>query len=418
MTAAPTGDDAGRTTWGGAEIKVAASIVERRSGNLTPHVRAELCERLATNRAELEDAALTRVCSIADPAEVDDPDYAEGLRHTVSAAVSYALAALASGAEAAPPVPPALLEQARHAARCQVSLNTVLRRYLAGYVLFSDFLVAESGFGKLLSSGSLKVVLRELAVFLDRLLTEVGEAYNKETEARRAPITERKSRLILRLLAGELVTPAELGYELDQVHLGVIATGPNAMNSVRGLAAELDRRLLSLRRDDGAIWGWLGGRRSFEPEQIERILERGAANGERLALGEPASGLSGWRLSHRQARAAFSLVWRTERSIVRYAEVALLASIVQDDLLTTSLQRLYLDPLSRERDRGAALRATLRAYFEAQRNVSSTAAALGVSRKTVNSRLRTVEQRIGRPLHSCAAELEAALLMTDTEVML
>lgn len=383
------------------------------AGGLTPHARAELCERLAARRAEVEDAALTRVYSIADPAEVGDPDYLEGLRAAVSAAVSFALAALGSTTDAAPPVPSALLEQARHAARCEVSLDTVLRRYLAGYLLVSDFLVAESGSGKLLSSGSLKVVLRELAVLLDRLLTEVSEAHNEELKARRASTSQRRSMLILRLLAGELVNLSELGYELDQVHIGVIAVGPNAATSLKELSAELDRHLLSLRRDDGAVWGWLGGRRSLESERIERIVERGLPRGERLALGEPAPGLSGWRLSHRQARAALPMASRAAGTVVRYAEVALMASMAQDDLLTTSLQRLYLDPLSRERDGGAVLRETLSAYFDAQRNVSSAASALGVSRKTVNSRLRAVEERVGRPLHACAAELEAALRLSN-----
>jgi hypothetical protein len=41
----------------------------------------------------------------------------------------------------------------------------------------------------------------------------------------------------------------------------------------------------------------------------------------------------------------------------------------------------------------------------AERGVSSTAAALGVVHKTVESRLRTVEEKIGRTLHPCPAEL-------------
>ena len=71
------------------------------------------------------------------------------------------------------------------------------------------------------------------------------------------------------------------------------------------------------------------------------------------------------------------------------------------------------DPGARRAPNGAVLRATLRAYFVAQRNVSSTASALGVSRKTVNSRLRTVEQGLGRTLDSCALELELGVTLTS-----
>ena len=54
-------------------------------------------------------------------------------------------------------------------------------------------------------------------------------------------------------------------------------------------------------------------------------------------------------------------------------------------------------------------RTTLRAYFAAERNVSSTAVVLGVDRRTVTNRLRAIEELFGRPLKDVAAELETAL---------
>jgi DNA-binding PucR family transcriptional regulator len=95
--------------------------------------------------------------------------------------------------------------------------------------------------------------------------------------------------------------------------------------------------------------------------------------------------------------------------VVRYREVALLAAALRDDVLSSSLNEIYLAPLAQERDGGATLRQTLRAYFAAERNVSSAAARLEVSRKTVRSRLRAIEQRVGRSLDACAAEMEIAL---------
>jgi DNA-binding PucR family transcriptional regulator len=47
------------------------------------------------------------------------------------------------------------------------------------------------------------------------------------------------------------------------------------------------------------------------------------------------------------------------------------------------------------------------------RNVTSAAAALGVNRHTVSNRLRAVESRIGRPISSCVAEIDAALRLED-----
>ena len=56
---------------------------------------------------------------------------------------------------------------------------------------------------------------------------------------------------------------------------------------------------------------------------------------------------------------------------------------------------------------------TLRAYFAAERNISSTAAALGVDRRTVTNRIRAIEGLFGRSLKDFATELEIALQLDD-----
>ena len=108
-----------------------------------------------------------------------------------------------------------------------------------------------------------------------------------------------------------------------------------------------------------------------------------------------------------------SVVRRGRERRVRYADVALLASALGDDVLASSLHELYLAPLEGERDGGAALRRTLRAYFAAGRNVSSAAATLGITRQTVSAHLRAIEERIEDSLDNCAAETETALRLRE-----
>jgi DNA-binding PucR family transcriptional regulator len=55
----------------------------------------------------------------------------------------------------------------------------------------------------------------------------------------------------------------------------------------------------------------------------------------------------------------------------------------------------------------------LRAYFEAGRNVSATAAAPGVDRRTVRNRLAAIEELLGGPLNGSAADMEIALRLGD-----
>jgi DNA-binding PucR family transcriptional regulator len=169
-----------------------------------------------------------------------------------------------------------------------------------------------------------------------------------------------------------------------------------------------------LAKGENTVWAWLGGR---APICVTELLAglADSAPGTRFAVGEPGFGLAGWRLSHRQANAAFAVALRSRAKVVRYGDVCLLAAAVQDEVLWMSLHQLYLLPLATERDDGESFRTTLSAYFGAHRNAASTAARLGVSRQTVSARLRTAEARIGMPLTECAQELELALRMHELE---
>jgi DNA-binding PucR family transcriptional regulator len=147
-------------------------------------------------------------------------------------------------------------------------------------------------------------------------------------------------------------------------------------------------------------------------DEVEQACAAQAAGDVRFVLGEPAGGLEGWRMTHRQAQAALLVARRRPQRVTRYGDVALLAAALGDELLGRSLVGIYLAPLVHARG-GEVLPQSLRAYLAAGCSVSSAAAALGVTRRTVESRLRTIEQKLGRTLHPCFAELEVALLLDE-----
>jgi PucR C-terminal helix-turn-helix domain/GGDEF-like domain len=375
--------------------------------------RAQLHERMQARRPEMAQAILARVYGVSDTSRVADPEYVEGLRAAVSAALDYGLAGIGRGVEGAPAIPVALLAQARMAARTEISLDTVLRRYFAGYAVLGDFLLEEAAQGDLMRGAALKSLLRTQAALLDRLVAAVSSEYVREAESRLRSSEERRAERVRRLLAGELLDASELDYDLSAHHIGLIAAGKGAEEAIHDIASSFDRRLLLVRHSEETIWAWLGGRRRLDPSELDRLSARAWPAQVRLAIGEASRGLPGWRLTHQQALAALPVAVRGPKSLVRYADVALQASMLRDDLLTASLHQLYLVPLSGERDGGADLRETLRAYLAAERNVSSTAAALGVSRRTVGNRLRAVEDRIGRPLGTVLTDIEAALRLDE-----
>jgi len=376
-------------------------------------VRADLALRLRERLPELQNAVATRIYAISDPREVADPGYLNGLNEAVAAAIEYRLAVLEGGERQAPDVPAVLLAQARLDARDGVPLDTVLRRYFAGNALFGDFLVEEAERAEV-PSAALRPLLAAQATLGDRLIAAVSEEHAKEAKVRPRSAAERRRQTVKALLAGELVDYTELGYDLDAHHLAVMAKGEGAEELMRGIAARLDRRLLAVQREEEPILAcWLGGMRPLAAEEAVAALAAAAPERLFLAVGEPAEGLAGWRFSHHQAKAALPIAERRGEAALRYADVAVLASIARDDILATSLRRLYLEPLTRTRDGGRAARETLRAYFDAERNVSSTAAALGVDRRTVRNRLRGIEELLGRPLTGSLADLEIALRLDD-----
>ncbi len=378
-------------------------------GEAVQQSRGVLVARLRERLPELELAVATRVRAIDDPAAVPDPAYAEGQSRALSAALEYSLASLEGGQRRPPRVPAEVLAQARLDARDGIPLDTVTRRYLAVDALVGDLLFAEAE----RAAAPVAECRRLLAVQasrLDSLFEAVGEEHAREAGNLPTSAGERRRECVKRLLAGELVDQRELGYDLDLEHIGVMVKGDAAKELLRQVAARLDRRLLAVRREEEPIWAaWLGGRRPLSTEAVMAAVAATPTEAPvSVTLGEPAVGLEGWRLSHAQAKAALPLAER-RGPVVRFLEVALEAAVIRDELIADSLRRRYLEPLEAARDGGEIARATLHAYFAAERNVSSTAAALGVDRRTVHNRLAAIEAALGGPLNGSAADLEIAL---------
>jgi len=354
---------------------------------------------------------MARVRQVGDPPESPDPEYPAGLRTAVAAALEYGLEALESQ-PGTTPIPAAILQQSRVAARNGVAAESVLRRCSAAYNVFNTFLLEEAARGGLHRTSAFSRLIQVEGGELERMLAAISEEHAQETRDRRdAPDSQRLER-IERLLDGELVDVSRIDYDFDSFHVGAISVGKHARAAVDVLSRGLGCELLLVRRGE-AVWAWFGAGEEVDPVTIVKLLAERWPPRLPLALGEPAYGLGGWRFTHRQARAAFAVALNGSEPVVRYADVALLASALQDDLLSESLHQLYLAPLEHERDGGEVLRRTLRAYFDADRNISAAASALGANRNTVANRLRSVEERIARPVNACATELESALRLSE-----
>lgn len=371
--------------------------------------RCELATRLAERRLEIEAAVSARIRAISGQREISDPEYALGLRAAVAAGLDYGLAALREADGAPPPIPSGSIRQARLAADCRLGLDKILRRYVAAYGTFTDFVIEEATAVGSFTAADRQAMRHLEQSALDRLMATIGEEHAKQSRAREERSTQRRLGSIRRLLAGEPVNAAQLDYFFDGWHLGVVGVGGAAPGALREVGIKLDRRLLLASPDEEVVWAWFGGRNELDVANFEGAFAARWPSEAQLAIGEPNQGIAGWRLSHEQAVAALSIARRTSEPLIRYRDVAVFASILRDDLLVASLRELYLKPLETGRDNGESLRETLCAYFAAGGVVTSAAAHLGISRQAVRKRLQAAECRIGRPLGDCGVELEAAL---------
>lgn len=90
-------------------------------------------KRLRSRRAEIEDAIAVRIHNITTA--LCKCDHKDGERTAIVAILEYVLTSIEHGDAYVPSIPPEAVKQAQGAARSGVGLGTVLRCYLAGYVL-------------------------------------------------------------------------------------------------------------------------------------------------------------------------------------------------------------------------------------------------------------------------------------------
>jgi PucR C-terminal helix-turn-helix domain len=379
-------------------------------------VGGRVAMRLRMRHAAIEEVIFDR---IRDPvsfgsAGSEDAEYLAGLRATVAAVVDYVLTGIEQGEERAQPIPSVAVAQARRAARSGVDLDTLVLRYIAGHRLLGEFVNDEADRAGYSSHGhALHQLRRAQESLFERVTAAITSEYQQERRWMERSPEQCRREIVQKLLAGEPVEPTGLNYEFDVWHLAVIAAGTGADKVVRDLANGLGRQLLSVACSEGSVWAWLGGHCKLAIADIERLLLGDGVASVTLAIGEPRQGIDGWRLTHREAHAALPVAMSRPQMLTRCADVPLEAALLRHELLAGLLVKNYLSPLNSQKDGGAVLRKTLRAYFAKECNAAKAGIALRVDRHTVGRRLHTIEQALGRLIPTCRAELEIALRLEE-----
>jgi hypothetical protein len=379
-------------------------------------VDATLHSLAETLRAEIDDLVETMLARMADEvpmfATETRPELASALRASCYGNVRAALAALGSDRVAPTSSPAEAIEEARVTARAGVALEPLLHTYRIGHAVVLERmmdLIDEMGTPSRERRNALQIGSRYLFTYVDRVVSLITEEYATERDRLMRSSIQRRVQLVRDVLNGAAVSGAELGYDPEQEHLGVIAEGPNAEPAVRELADLYDRRLLTVAMSQGTVWAWLGSPKPFGRAERRLLASFVPPQGTVLCLGEPAFGFQGFRDSHEQALAAHRVAAHLPRPVTRYDDVALEAAILVDARTARAFVKRELGPLANEDARTEQLRRTLSAYLGAGLNASAAAAVLAINDRTVAYRVRGIEQLLGRSVASRSAELAAAL---------
>lgn len=328
-----------------------------------------------------------------------DPDFVEVYRQSFHAQLRFIYEGLACGRELeGVDAPPLALEEARMAAARGIDLATLLCGYRITHRLILDAAIERGG-----DPDVLRVTSRWLFAYMDWMTRQVSAVYGRERDLLVRDRERRRRQLVRDVLDGIPIDESRLAYRLDQRHLALVAWGEAPERALEAAAQATGLALLTVAGPGATAWGWLGG------AEIAGVPGARPPDGTRLALGEPGDGPDGFRASHRQALRTYGIARETTEPVTAHADVALLALALQDRAHAREFALRELGSLASDDARSHLLRATLAAYFGTGQNASSAAAVLGVHERTVTYRLRSIEERLGRPLLDRRDELALAL---------
>lgn len=360
------------------------------------------------------------------PEAADDPEIAGVTLASCTANVEAMISMVRHGIPvSATEAPVAALEHARRMAASGRSVDSTLRFYRLGHAYFWS-LWSSALTEAITDRDRLTAALRETAAFsfayIDTVSARVGAEHVAERERRQRRAAIVRADVVRAVLAGEAVdqraAERALGHVLSGPQLAFVcwSTGdPVQLERVALAVAAALGTTRPLLVPDGprVLGGWIVPDGAVDGARLAEAT-RAASAEVHVAVGEPGTGLTGFRdgrLQADRARRVAGLAKRRAPSLTAYADVALVDLLSRDldaarTFVTAELGGLAGSDAVAERARTAIL-----AVVSPQGGLAAAARELDIHRNTVLQRVRRGEQLRGRPVTERATELHAALLL-------
>jgi hypothetical protein len=338
------------------------------------------------------------------------------------------------GVEATEVAPPAeAVEYANAFAHRGIELPLLVRSYRLGHAELWALLtrmIDRLALPPEVTAAARGVLERRLFAYIDHTTNALIDEYESERKRWvRSPEAQRID-AVSGILEGRSADPhaavRALRYGLDLDHVGVVLSVdrvPEGQDPRQLLCSQGD----ALADASGAssrllvpfgrlvLWGWLGARAGAEDVAASVERWRPPEPAGQLAVGEPGSGVAGFRRTHREALAARRLqrlAGRPAAAVTRWGPVAALGLLATDVEHASAFIASELGSLGAEDEPTERLRATLLAYLQEQDRLR-TGERLHVHPNTVGYRLRQCEELLGRCIKQRRFETEAALRLRE-----
>jgi DNA-binding PucR family transcriptional regulator len=224
-------------------------------------------------------------------------------------------------------------------------------------------------------------------------------------------------RAVTGLLQGDLdprMAERSISYRLDASHIGYTLWDASGADQVRleTVAAELGARIdhwqhLTVRSDSGTLNGWLSCRAGNLQPTMHGLEP---PPGIQAAFGSAHWGLSGFRLTHREALEAKRVSHVIGgQSLTMYDDVGVLALASRDTELACAFMEAHLGSLSADDEKSRSLRETLRVFLQERGSPAATAARMRLHRNTVVKRIEKIEESLDTPIDRGSLNLRVAL---------
>ena len=332
--------------------------------------------------------------------------------------------------------PVAAVEYARRLAQHNVPVNALVRAYRLGQGRMNELVfreLRELDVPAETRVAVLEAITRTLFEYIDRISQQVVVVYEDERERWLENQNSIRALRVREVLEGRKVvdvdaTSNSIRYPLRWHHLAVVMWYPDAgaggdelarvQRFLRelGQATEVGSNPLFAAADQTSGWGWLPYR-SAPRDAVETIRQfaRKRPDAPGVAIGTVASGVDGFRRSHRAAEAAHGVAvagGQLESTVIAASDPGLsAAALLGGDIGHARAWVIdVLGDLAAENENDARLRDTLRVFLRCRSSYKLAAEELDLHFNTVKYRVGRAVARRGRPIDADRLDVELALL--------